>query len=274
MDDLRVELELLCKNFRENPLPALFTARPLIAPDGTVNIATWKCQFPGKPGTLWEGSTCHCIIYILDGFPANPPRVYMTEHLYFHPNICLSSGFLDLTNSSSFSSIESILMSVQERITVPDFGSSDSSSNILNVDAVEYMKQHGRDAYDCRSRCSATAAGSPMDPALLSTEAKLAVQACYRCVLSNLMSKMKTAETAIGAANDSCLAIIKVKDTIGVNMIPAAKARTPTTLHHDFLVRDADMQELFNMLKAALPGTSSVMLSQLLSTWTSRMQRI
>lgn len=75
--------------------PFGFEAKPIVLPDGTLDLMHWKCCIPGLKGTPWEGGYYKLRMTFTEDYPTSPPQCKFVPAL-FHPNvfpsgaICLS----------------------------------------------------------------------------------------------------------------------------------------------------------------------------------------
>ncbi|GAB4818480.1 hypothetical protein N2152v2_005526 [Parachlorella kessleri] len=66
--------------------PLGFVAKPATKPDGSVDMFHWRCEVPGKEGTLWEGGVYPVEIVFPSTYPTEPPRVRFPRG-FKHPNV-------------------------------------------------------------------------------------------------------------------------------------------------------------------------------------------
>ncbi|QRV85837.1 ubiquitin-conjugating enzyme [Ceratobasidium sp. AG-Ba] len=66
--------------------PYGFYAKPVKAPDGSLNLLEWEVGIPGKPSTNWEGGLFKLTMIFPEDYPAKPPKCKFTPPL-FHPNV-------------------------------------------------------------------------------------------------------------------------------------------------------------------------------------------
>ncbi|XP_052884859.1 SUMO-conjugating enzyme SCE1-like isoform X2 [Gossypium arboreum] len=71
------------KAWRKNH-PHGFVAKPMSAPDGSVNLLVWHCVIPGK--TDWEGGYFPLTINFSEDYPSKPP-ICKFPNGFFHPNV-------------------------------------------------------------------------------------------------------------------------------------------------------------------------------------------
>lgn len=148
------------KNFRRDR-PFGFSAKPDTKADGSVNLLEWSCIVPGKTGTIVEGGKFPVTMKFGEDFPARPPSVSFPRG-FFHVNIfpdghvCLSILKTDLPAHLAAVaavdvwkpgiSIKQILLSVQELLHNPNFGS------IANPAAYDLKQKSGMAAYEKRMK--------------------------------------------------------------------------------------------------------------------------
>uniref|UniRef100_A0A7S4NJD7 SUMO-conjugating enzyme UBC9 n=1 Tax=Paramoeba aestuarina TaxID=180227 RepID=A0A7S4NJD7_9EUKA len=116
LDRLREERKLWRK---EKPFG--FWARPMVMPDGTMDLMRWEASIPGKANTPWEGGEYLLQMHFPDTYPSKPPKCQFNP-VVFHPNIypsgtvCLS--LLDEEKDWKPSiTVKQILLSVQHLLT-------------------------------------------------------------------------------------------------------------------------------------------------------------
>mmetsp|Transcript_12077 Transcript_12077/g.29453 ORF Transcript_12077/g.29453 Transcript_12077/m.29453 type:complete len:173 (-) Transcript_12077:60-578(-) len=125
------------KLFRKDR-PFGFSAKPRNKPDGSTDMYTWDCIVPGKDGTYMEGGKFPCTIKFRSDYPNKPPAVYMPQG-FLHVNVfdngavCLSilkteipehlAAMATVDAWKPSISIKQILLSIQELLHNPNFGS-------------------------------------------------------------------------------------------------------------------------------------------------------
>lgn len=107
--------------------PAGFSAKPMINPDGSLNLFMWECGIPGKAGTIWEGHIYKLSMDFSDEFPSKPPKCKFSKVL-FHPNIYPSGTVcLSILNEDEdwrpCITIKQILIGIQDLLDNPNTAS-------------------------------------------------------------------------------------------------------------------------------------------------------
>eukprot|EP00271_Cylindrocystis_brebissonii_P023539 TRINITY_DN9811_c0_g1_i1.p1 TRINITY_DN9811_c0_g1~~TRINITY_DN9811_c0_g1_i1.p1 ORF type:complete len:161 (-),score=25.12 TRINITY_DN9811_c0_g1_i1:846-1328(-) len=111
------------KGWRKNH-PHGFAARPETAPDGSLDLMTWKCIIPGKKDTDWEGGFFPVTILFSEDYPSKPPKCKFPAG-FFHPNIYPSGTVcLSILNEDSgwrpAITVKQILTGIQELLDQPN----------------------------------------------------------------------------------------------------------------------------------------------------------
>lgn len=111
------------KNWRKDH-PFGFVAKPLTNADGSVNLMHWKCQIPGKTGTIWEKGLYPLDLIFNENYPSKPPDCRFPSG-FFHPNVypagkvCLSIVDADKGWKPAIS-IKQILQGIQDLLATPN----------------------------------------------------------------------------------------------------------------------------------------------------------
>ncbi|GAX81851.1 hypothetical protein CEUSTIGMA_g9279.t1 [Chlamydomonas eustigma] len=149
------------KAFRKSR-PYGFTAKPVMKSDGSVNLMEWNCVIPGTEKSLSDGAKYPCTIRFPPDYPSKSPRVYMPKG-FFHVNICPRTGSVclsilkddvpahlgNVTGWAPSMSISQILLSLQELLVTPNYGS------VLGREAYDVWKSQGQAEYDRRTQLQA-----------------------------------------------------------------------------------------------------------------------
>ncbi|KAI3922435.1 hypothetical protein MKX01_039872 [Papaver californicum] len=111
------------KAWRKNH-PHGFVAKPETAPDGSVNLMTWQCTIPGKPGTDWEGGYFPLTLHFSEDYPSKPPKCKFPPN-FFHPNVYPSGTVcLSILNEDSgwrpAITVKQILVGIQDLLDQPN----------------------------------------------------------------------------------------------------------------------------------------------------------
>lgn len=102
--------------------PLGFVAKPKTKADGTVDFFHWKCEVPGKDGTVWEGGVYPIDIKFPQNFPTEAPLCYFPVG-FTHPNVFENGQVcLSLIGQSWKPSItvKQILLGLQELLDNPN----------------------------------------------------------------------------------------------------------------------------------------------------------
>eukprot|EP00472_Partenskyella_glossopodia_P011571 CAMPEP_0197530808 /NCGR_PEP_ID=MMETSP1318-20131121/33002_1 /TAXON_ID=552666 /ORGANISM="Partenskyella glossopodia, Strain RCC365" /LENGTH=157 /DNA_ID=CAMNT_0043086783 /DNA_START=50 /DNA_END=523 /DNA_ORIENTATION=+ len=134
------------KAFRKDK-PFGFFAKPEKRPDGSQNLFRWRCGFPGKKGTVWEGPTYKVILEFPNNYPTNPPSARFDPKI-FHPNVfdsgdvCLSILKPDVNWSPSLSVLQ-VLIGLQTLLSDPnnDDPACRTAANLFKNNLAEYNKK-------------------------------------------------------------------------------------------------------------------------------------
>jgi ubiquitin-conjugating enzyme E2 I len=111
------------KNWRKDH-PFGFVARPQTNEDGSNDFMNWKCSFPGKKGSDWEGGTYPVTLTFTDSYPSKAPLCRLPPG-FFHPNlypsgkVCLSI-VNDETGWRPSITIKQILVGIQDLLENPN----------------------------------------------------------------------------------------------------------------------------------------------------------
>ncbi|KRX77738.1 SUMO-conjugating enzyme UBC9-A [Trichinella sp. T6] len=146
--------------WRKNHPPG-FIAKPVVAPDGTLELRKWECWVPGPQNTPWEGGLYKLFILFGESYPYQPPaKIWSvivcsakTNVLFsppiLHPNVYTSGtvciSLLQEDGWRSSMQLKDILVSVQTLLAEPNI------SNPANAEAYKLYKEN-RAAYDGRIR--------------------------------------------------------------------------------------------------------------------------
>ncbi|KAL8152051.1 hypothetical protein V2J09_021859 [Rumex salicifolius] len=111
------------KSWRKNH-PHGFVARPDTLPDGTMNMMSWRCIIPGKPGTDWEGGFFPLTLHFTEDYPSKPPKCKFPPG-FFHPNVYPSGTVcLSILNEDSgwrpAITVKQILVGIQDLLDEPN----------------------------------------------------------------------------------------------------------------------------------------------------------
>ncbi|KRY87606.1 SUMO-conjugating enzyme UBC9 [Trichinella pseudospiralis] len=160
------------RNWRKNHPPG-FIAKPVAAPDGTLELGKWECCVPGPPNTPWEGGLYKLYILFGDSYPYTPPSkiwsvvvcyaemntlFVMLRFFYrfcppiLHPNVYTSGSVcISLLQENGWRSsmqLKDILVSIQTLLAEPNINSP------ANAEAYKLYNEN-RAAYDERIRALA-----------------------------------------------------------------------------------------------------------------------
>uniref|UniRef100_A0A7S2TQV0 UBC core domain-containing protein n=1 Tax=Lotharella oceanica TaxID=641309 RepID=A0A7S2TQV0_9EUKA len=144
------------KNFRKTK-PYGFFARPEKLPDGSQNLFKWKCGFPGKKGTPWEGGIYKLTLEFPSDFPKNPPKAKF-DPVIFHPNVfddgsvCLTILKPDKGWAASLDVVQ-VLKGIHDLLTDPN--ENDPANSIAGD-----LYTRNRTGYDNKIRIQAAAMSS------------------------------------------------------------------------------------------------------------------
>mmetsp|Transcript_16840 Transcript_16840/g.25319 ORF Transcript_16840/g.25319 Transcript_16840/m.25319 type:complete len:157 (+) Transcript_16840:108-578(+) len=139
------------KSFRKQK-PYGFFARPQKRKDGSQNLFTWKCGFPGRTGTIWEGPIYKVTLTFPKDYPKNPPTAKFSPKIY-HPNvfedgsICLSILKPDKNWAPSLSVLQ-LLKGIQALLDEPnnDDPANNHAANLYRSSKSRYEEQIKRQA--------------------------------------------------------------------------------------------------------------------------------
>jgi ubiquitin-conjugating enzyme E2 I len=145
--------------------PFGFWARPVTAPDGTLDLMQWEAAIPGKENSLWEGGEYKLTLTFSEDYPSRPPKCVFTPVL-FHPNIypsgrvCLSILDEDKDWKPAIT-IKQILIAIQQLLDHPNLNDPAQREpfELYNKSKAEYEKRV-REEVRRHPKSSSTAAES------------------------------------------------------------------------------------------------------------------
>ncbi|KRZ70023.1 SUMO-conjugating enzyme UBC9 [Trichinella papuae] len=139
------------RNWRKNHPPG-FIAKPVAAPDGTLELGKWECCVPGPPNTPWEGGLYKLYILFGESYPFTPPSKIWFSPPILHPNVYTSGSVcISLLQEDGWRSsmqLKDILVSIQTLLAEPNINSP------ANAEAYKLYNEN-RAAYDDRIRALA-----------------------------------------------------------------------------------------------------------------------
>lgn len=120
------------KAFWLRPHPYGFIATPIVTETGEYDLRRWIVGVPGRDGTPWENGFYCLLMRFGRDFPLHPPECVFVQAPY-HPNVSLQGAFTLplLTFGADWkanTSIETILLAVQDMLHNPDFSRSVQSA--------------------------------------------------------------------------------------------------------------------------------------------------